>query len=109
MASRKKSNLPPMIDSRFTEKDLNDIFTFEFEKPKLGLLGKAKKKSAMCKVAKEVNGELKPCSFKTSEASAVKSFNLWWHVKCNYPENYAALVIKKAQKDEAKQKADAAK
>ncbi|XP_053892578.1 BEN domain-containing protein 5 isoform X2 [Malaclemys terrapin pileata] len=109
MASTKKSNLPPMIDSRFTEKDLNDVFTFEFEKPKFGLLGKAKKKSATCKVEKEVNGELKPCSFKTSEASAVKSFNLWRHVKRNHPENYAALVTKKNQEDEAKQKADAAK
>ncbi|XP_034634006.1 BEN domain-containing protein 5 isoform X3 [Trachemys scripta elegans] len=109
MASTKKSNLPPLIDSRFTEKDLNDVFTFEFEKPKFGLLGKAKKKSATCKVEKEVNGELKPCSFKTSEASAVKSFNLWRHVKRNHPENYAALVTKKNQEDEAKQKADAAK
>ncbi|EMP39142.1 hypothetical protein UY3_03647 [Chelonia mydas] len=89
MASTKKSNLPPMIDSRFTEKDLNDVFTFEFEKPKFGLLGKAKKKSATCKVEKEVNGELKPCSFKTSEASAMKSLNLWRHVKRNHPENYA--------------------
>ncbi|EMP36297.1 hypothetical protein UY3_06512 [Chelonia mydas] len=34
MASTKKSNLPLMIDSRFTEKGLNDIFTFEFEKPR---------------------------------------------------------------------------
>ncbi|XP_044860223.1 uncharacterized protein LOC123363376 [Mauremys mutica] len=108
-ASTKKSSLPPMIDSRFTEKDLNDVFTFEFEKPKFGLLGKAKKKSATCKVEKEVNGELKTCSFKTSEASAVKSFNLWRHVKRNHPENYAALVTKKDQEDEAKQKADAAK
>ncbi|EMP42066.1 Protein Wnt-2, partial [Chelonia mydas] len=89
--------------------DLNDVFTFEFEKPKFGLLGKAKKKSATCKVEKEVNGELKPCSFKTSEASAVKSFNLWWHVKCNHPENYVALVTKKDQEDEAKWKAGAAK
>ncbi|XP_039382170.1 uncharacterized protein LOC120398679 [Mauremys reevesii] len=63
----------------------------------------------MCKVEKEVNGELKPCSFKTSEASVMKSFNLWQHVKCNHPENYAALVTKKDQEDEAKQKADAAK
>ncbi|XP_043362981.1 uncharacterized protein LOC119850770 isoform X2 [Dermochelys coriacea] len=109
MASTKKSNLPPMIDSRFTEKDLNDVFTFEFENPKSGLLRKAKKKSATCKVEKEVNGELKPCSFKTSEASAVKSFNLWRHVKRNHPEDYAALVTKKDQEDEAKQKADAAK
>ncbi|CAM5113507.1 unnamed protein product [Natator depressus] len=108
-ASTKKSNLPPMIDSRFTEKDLNDVFTFEFENPKSGLLRKAKKKSATCKVEKEVNGELKPCSFKTSEASAVKSFNLWRHVKRNHPENYAALVTKKNQEDEAKQKTDAAK
>ncbi|XP_053872831.1 uncharacterized protein LOC128830926 [Malaclemys terrapin pileata] len=108
-ASTRKSNLPPMIDSRFTEKDLNEVFTFEFEKPKFGLLGKAKKKSATCKVEKEVNGELKTCSFKTSEASAVKSFNLWRHVKRNHPENYAALVTKKDQEDEAKQKADAAK
>ncbi|EMP25084.1 hypothetical protein UY3_17765 [Chelonia mydas] len=83
--------------------------TFEFEKPKFGLLGKAKKKLATCKVEKEVKGKLKPCSFKTSEASAVKSFNLWWHVKRNHPENYAALVTKKDQEDEAKQKADAAK
>ncbi|EMP30265.1 hypothetical protein UY3_12590 [Chelonia mydas] len=98
-----------MIDSRFMEKDLNDVFTFEFDKPKFGLLGKAKKKSATCKVEKEVNGELKPCSFKTNEASAVKSFNLWWHVKRNHPENYVALVTKKDQEDEAKQKADAAK
>ncbi|EMP26861.1 hypothetical protein UY3_16056 [Chelonia mydas] len=90
-------------------KDLNDIFTFEFEKPKFGLLGKAKKKSATYKVEKEVNGELKPCSFKTSEANAVKSFNLWWHVKHNHLENYAALVTKKDQEDEAKQKADMAK
>ncbi|EMP41473.1 hypothetical protein UY3_01271 [Chelonia mydas] len=97
-----------MIDSRFTEKDLNDVFTFEFEKPKFGLLGKAEK-LATCKVEKEVNGELKPCSFKTSEASAMKSFNLWRHVKCNHPENYAALVTKKDQEDKAKQKADAAK
>ncbi|KAM7165993.1 uncharacterized protein RBU57_007033 isoform 2-T2 [Macrochelys suwanniensis] len=109
MASKKKSNLPPMIDSRFTRRDLNDVFTFEFEKPKFGLLGKAKKKSATCKVEKEVNGELKPCGFKASEASAVKSFNLWRHVKRNHPENYAALVTKKDQEDEAKQKADTAK
>nr|XP_048697956.1 uncharacterized protein LOC125632977 isoform X3 [Caretta caretta] len=108
-ASTKKSNLPPMIDSRFTEKDLNNVFTFEFENPKSGLLRKAKKKSATCKVEKEVNGELKPCSFKTSEASAVKSFSFWRHVKRNHPENYAALVTKKDQEDEAKQKADAAK
>ncbi|XP_039393969.1 uncharacterized protein LOC120404937 [Mauremys reevesii] len=97
-----------MIDSQFMEKDLNDVFTFEFEKPQFELLGKAKKKLAMCKVEKEVNGELKPCSFKTSEASAVKSFNLWWHVKHNHPENYAALVTKKDQEDEAKPKADVA-
>ncbi|XP_050798424.1 uncharacterized protein LOC127045816 isoform X2 [Gopherus flavomarginatus] len=108
-ASTKKSSLSPMIDSRFTEKDLNDVFTFEFEKSKFGLLGKAKKKSATCKVEKEVNGELKTCSFKTSEASAVKSFNLWRHVKRNHPEKYAALVTKKDQEDEAKPKADAAK
>ncbi|EMP40589.1 Platelet receptor Gi24 [Chelonia mydas] len=82
---------------------------FEFEKPKFGLLGKAKKKLATCKVEKEVNGELKPCSFKTSETSAMKSFNLRRHVKDNHPENYAALVTKKDQEDEAKQKADAAK
>ncbi|CAM4614971.1 unnamed protein product [Caretta caretta] len=50
MASTKKSNLPPKINSRFTEKDLNDVFTFEFEKPRFGLLGKAKKKLATCKV-----------------------------------------------------------
>ncbi|EMP32758.1 hypothetical protein UY3_10098 [Chelonia mydas] len=43
------------------------------------------------------------------KASAVKSFNLWRHVKCNHPENYAALVTKKDQEDEAKQKTDAAK
>ncbi|EMP36424.1 hypothetical protein UY3_06406 [Chelonia mydas] len=106
---QKKSHLPPMTDSQFTEKDLNNIFTFEFEKPKFGLLGKAKKKLATCKVEKEVNGELKPCSFKTSEASAMKSFNLWRHVKRNYPENYVALVTKKDQEDEAKQKVDTAK
>ncbi|CAM5112231.1 unnamed protein product [Natator depressus] len=74
MACTKKSNQPLMIDSRFMEKDLNNVSTFEFEKPKFGLLGKAKKKSAKCKVEKEVNGELKPCSFKTS---AMKSFKLW--------------------------------
>lgn len=90
-----------MIDIRFTEKDLFDVFTFEFEKSKFGLLGKAKKKLATCKVEKEVNGKLKPCSFKTSAASAMKNFNLWWHVKRNHPENYAALVTKKNQEDEA--------
>ncbi|EMP36635.1 hypothetical protein UY3_06183 [Chelonia mydas] len=108
-STKKKSNLPPMIDSQFTEKDLNDVFTFEFEKPTVGLLGKAKKKLATCKVEKEVNGELKPCSFKTSEASTVKSFNLWRQVKRNHPENYAALVTKRDQEGEAKQKADVAK
>ncbi|XP_073187177.1 ras-related protein Rab-2A isoform X1 [Lepidochelys kempii] len=56
-----------------------------------------------------MNGELKPCSFKTSEASAVKSFSLWRHVKLNHPENYAALVTKRDQEDEAKQKAGTAK
>ncbi|EMP23966.1 hypothetical protein UY3_18970 [Chelonia mydas] len=91
-----------MIDSQFMEKDLNNVLTFELEKHKFELLGKAKKKSAACKVEKEVNGELKQCSFKTSEASALKSFNLWRHVKCNHPENYVALVTKKDQEDEAK-------
>ncbi|XP_077669947.1 uncharacterized protein LOC144263126 [Eretmochelys imbricata] len=104
MASTKKSNLPPMVDSRFMEKDLNDVFTFEFEKPKFG-----KSKEEIGKVEKEVSGKLKTFSFKTSEASAVKSFNFWRHVKPNHPENYAALVTKKDQEDEAKQKADAAK
>ncbi|EMP35636.1 hypothetical protein UY3_07255 [Chelonia mydas] len=98
MASTKKSNLLLMIDSRFTEKDLNDVLIFEFEKPKFVLWGKAKTISATCKVEMEVNGELKPCSFKTSEASAAKSFRLWWHVKRNHPENYEALVTKRTRK-----------
>ncbi|KAG6923392.1 hypothetical protein G0U57_020608, partial [Chelydra serpentina] len=68
-----------------------------------------KSKEEISKVEKEVNGELKPCSFKTSEASAVKSVNLWRHVKRNHPENYAPLVTKKDQEDEAKHTADTAK
>ena len=47
----KRSSLPFVIDSRFTENDLDEIFTFDFEKDK--------KKSATCKVKRNVNGELK--------------------------------------------------
>ncbi|GAB6023777.1 hypothetical protein CHUAL_014221 [Chamberlinius hualienensis] len=88
-----RTNMPLKIDSRFTEGDLNDIFTFTFENNK--------KKSAKCNVEHRVNDISQRCNFEAIGTSVVKKFNLWRHVKRNHTEVYETLVRKKNEEDNA--------